>query len=133
MYGVSLEVFLNVSSNRRFLKNVWKLLGISSLKDSRIMSSLEFFRKLKVFTENFQMLLAEIIKTLFPVLIKHTFPTHIVFHRIYTCFSKITETFSQKQNHFLKYRSRLGLSFRSVVKVELGSRIRQCLPTKVQL
>ena len=43
MYGVSLEVFLDVSSNRRFLENVWKLLGISSLKDSRIMSSLEFF------------------------------------------------------------------------------------------
>ena len=101
MYGVSLEVFLNVSSNRRFLENVWKLLGISSLKDSRIMSSLEFFRKLKVLTENFQMLLAEIIKTLLPVLIQHTFPAHIVFHRIYTCFSKITETFSQKQNHIL--------------------------------
>ena len=101
MYGVSLEVFLNVSSNRRFLENVWKSLGIPSLKDSRIMSSLEFFRKLKVLTENFQMLLAEIIKTLFPVLIQHTFPTHIVFHRICTCFSKITETFSQKQNHIL--------------------------------
>ena len=99
MYGVSLEVFLNVSSNRRFLENVLKLLGISSLKDSRIMSSLEFFRKLKVLTENFQTLLAEIIKTLFPVLIQHTFLAQIAFHRIYTCFSKIMETFSQKQNH----------------------------------
>ena len=105
MYGVALELFLNVSSNRRFLENVWKLLGISSLKDSRIMSSLDFFRKLKVLTENFQMLLAEIIKTLFPVLIQHTFPAHIVFHRIYTYFSKITETFSQKQITFLIYRS----------------------------
>ena len=64
MYGVSLEVFLNVSSNRWFLENVWKLLGISSLKDSRIKSSLEIFRKLKVLTENFQMLLAKIIKNL---------------------------------------------------------------------
>ena len=99
MYGVSLEVFLNVSLNRRILENVWRLLGISSLKDSRIKSSLEFFRKLKVLTENFQMLLAEIIKTLFPVLIQHTFPSHIIFHRIYTYFSKITETFSQKQHH----------------------------------
>ena len=53
MYGVSLEVFLNVSSNRRFLENVWKLLGISSLKDSRIKSSLEIFRNLNVCTENF--------------------------------------------------------------------------------
>ena len=53
MYGVSLEVFLNVSSNRGFLENVWKLLGISSLKHSRIKSSLEFFRKLKVLTEKF--------------------------------------------------------------------------------
>ena len=32
MYGVSLEVLLDVSSNRRFLENVWKLLGISSLR-----------------------------------------------------------------------------------------------------
>ena len=62
MYGVSLEVLLDVPSNRRFLQNVWKLLAISSLKDSRIKSSLEIFRQLKVLTENFQMLLAEIIK-----------------------------------------------------------------------
>ena len=39
MYGVSLEIFLNVSSNRQFLENVWKLLGISCLKDSRLKSS----------------------------------------------------------------------------------------------
>ena len=62
MYGVSLEVFLNVSLNRRFLENVWKLLGFSSLKDSRINSSLGIFRKLKLLTENSEMLLLEIIK-----------------------------------------------------------------------
>ena len=81
-----------MSSNRRFLENVWKLLGISSSNGSTIKSSLEFLRKLKVLTENFQMLVAE--KTSFPVLIQSIFPALIFFHRIYTYFSKITETFS---------------------------------------
>ena len=141
MYGVSLEVFLNVSSNRRFLENVWKLLGISSSNGSTIKSSLEFLRKLKELTENFQMLVAG--KTSFPVLIQSIFPALIFYIEFTPTFrksrklsleSKITSLIDQMHVSLIKkgkakcpdLASRLGLPFRSAVKVELGSRIRQC-------
>ena len=81
-----------MSSNRRFLENVWKLLGISSSNGSTIKSSLEFLRKLKVLTESFQMLVAE--KNLISSFDSKHIPGTYFFHRIYTYFSKITETFS---------------------------------------
>ena len=73
-------------SNRPFLENVWKLLGISSSNGSTIKSSLEFLRKLKVLTENFQMLVAE--KTSFPVLIQSIFPALIFFIEFTPTFRK---------------------------------------------
>ena len=79
-----------MSSNRWFLENVWKLLGISSSNGSTIKSSLEFLQKLKVLTENFQILVAK--ETSFPVLIQ-AYSWHFIY-RIYSYFSKITETFS---------------------------------------
>ena len=81
-----------MSSNRQFLENVWKLLGISSSNGSTINSCLEFLRKLKVLTENFQMFSSR--KNLISSFDSKHIPVTYFFHRIYTYFSKITETFS---------------------------------------
>ena len=141
IYGIFLEVLLNMSSNRQFLENVWKLLGISFSNGSTIKSSLEFLQKLKVLTENFQMLVEE--KISFSVLIQSIFPALIFSIEFTATFrksqklsleSKITSLIDQMHVSLIEkgkakcpdLASRLGLPFRSVVKVELRSRIRQC-------
>ena len=82
-------------------------------------------------------------KTSFPVLIQSIFPALIFFLEFTPTFrksrklsleSKITSLIDQihvsliekGKAKCLDLASRLGLPFRSVVKVELGSRIRQC-------
>ena len=104
-----------MSSNRRFLENVWKLLGIFSSNGSTIKSSLKFLRKLKVLTENFQMFSSR--KTSFPVLIQSIFPSLIFF-------IEFTPTFRKSRK--LSIESKITSLI--VVKLELGSRIRRQCP-----